>query len=236
MIVYLLRHGETNWNIEQRMQGCTDIPLNDTGRRQAEISAEGLSKIPFSLCITSHLSRAYETAGLILQNHPDFLKNRAVFLARCGCRERYEATAKPFGVPILIDRRLREVELGEWEGKIGSGPNQEIPGEGFKAYWKDLDGENLPKSVECANKAADRAHEFITDIFSRPELQNETILMVSHGGFISRLLWDLNGRTEIEGRKVPMNLEAVRLECDEDGKPVFRGMEMFCPPGLLEDY
>ncbi|MBO5278228.1 MAG: histidine phosphatase family protein [Lachnospiraceae bacterium] len=65
MDVYIIRHGQTDWNIVKKLQGTEDIPLNDTGRRQAAICAQALSGIPFEAIYTSPLSRAAETAQII---------------------------------------------------------------------------------------------------------------------------------------------------------------------------
>jgi broad specificity phosphatase PhoE len=67
MKIYLIRHGETAWNNERRVQGRTDIPLNETGERIAEVTAKGLYKegISFERIFASPLSRAYRTAELI---------------------------------------------------------------------------------------------------------------------------------------------------------------------------
>jgi len=63
--LYLVRHGETDWNAARRIQGTTDIPLNDTGRRQAHRTARLLRARPFVEVVTSPLSRARETATII---------------------------------------------------------------------------------------------------------------------------------------------------------------------------
>lgn len=66
---YLVRHGETDWNLEGRFQGIEDIPLNETGLRQAEACGEGLKKsfIPFDCVVTSPLQRAGVTAKTIAE-------------------------------------------------------------------------------------------------------------------------------------------------------------------------
>ncbi len=63
--IYLVRHGETDWNAEQRIQGVSEIPLNDTGRRQARAAAEMLRGGDWRAVYSSPLSRASETAEII---------------------------------------------------------------------------------------------------------------------------------------------------------------------------
>jgi broad specificity phosphatase PhoE len=87
---YILRHGETDWNLEGRVQGRTDIPLNDTGREQARRAAQMLADISITTICTSPLDRASETATII-----------------------QEAT----GSHLNIIPDLQEVDCGENEGK-----------------------------------------------------------------------------------------------------------------------
>ena len=67
MRLYMVRHGETDWNKAKKVQGRADIPLNAYGRELAEKTAEGLRGISFDLAYTSPLSRAKETAQIVLQ-------------------------------------------------------------------------------------------------------------------------------------------------------------------------
>lgn len=63
--LYLVRHGETDWNKARRIQGSTDIPLNDTGRAQAATAGQLLAKRDRHTIVASPLSRAFETASII---------------------------------------------------------------------------------------------------------------------------------------------------------------------------
>ena len=63
--LYLVRHGETDWNRRRLIQGRTDIPLNDTGRQQARLTGELLARRPIGVVYASPLSRALETARII---------------------------------------------------------------------------------------------------------------------------------------------------------------------------
>ena len=82
MLVYLLRHGETDWNLEHRAQGQVDIPLNATGIRQAEELKEKIKSYTFDICYCSPLKRAVQTAKIITDDHikiiyDDNLKERS---------------------------------------------------------------------------------------------------------------------------------------------------------------
>ena len=67
MEIYFIRHGQTDYNLHNITQGCKDIPLNETGRRQAQEAAEALKSIDFDYIYSSPLCRALETAEIINQ-------------------------------------------------------------------------------------------------------------------------------------------------------------------------
>jgi broad specificity phosphatase PhoE len=85
----LARHGETDWNRERRLQGSTDVPLNDLGRSQARQLAAELEDVELAAIFSSDLQRASETAEIV-------------------------AAAK--GLRVQTERGLRERSFGSWEG------------------------------------------------------------------------------------------------------------------------
>ena len=88
--LYLIRHGQTDWNLRAMLQGRTDIPLNETGRRQAMEAGERLAGVHFDAVYSSPLQRAMDTAKLV-----------------SGWREE----------KICPDERLTEIAFGPYEGK-----------------------------------------------------------------------------------------------------------------------
>ncbi|MBS0629197.1 MAG: histidine phosphatase family protein [Verrucomicrobia bacterium] len=68
--LHLVRHGETDWNVQKRYQGSQDIPLNERGRLQAAEVANQLKEISFAGIYSSHLKRAFETAEIIRGTRP----------------------------------------------------------------------------------------------------------------------------------------------------------------------
>ena len=85
----LARHGETDWNRELRIQGSSDIELNDLGRRQAHSLAQELTDVELDAVYSSDLSRARATATAVAATH---------------------------GLEVNLDPRLRERSFGSWEG------------------------------------------------------------------------------------------------------------------------
>lgn len=85
----LVRHGETDWNRELRVQGHADPSLNETGRRQARALAERLAGVRVDAIYSSDLARARETAEIL---------------------------AASFDAPVRFDAALREVDTGNWTG------------------------------------------------------------------------------------------------------------------------
>lgn len=103
--LYLIRHGETPWNVEGRYQGQLDPPLTERGRRQAQATAKELASVGFEAIYSSDLARAHQTA---------------------------QALAEEIGLEVQLDPRLREIDQGEWQGvligDIRTGWPEEIQG------------------------------------------------------------------------------------------------------------
>ncbi len=118
MELYIIRHGETDWNIEKRLQGRSDTELNSYGIELAEITAEALKNIKFDRIYSSPLKRAYKTAEIIRADRD---------------------------LPIITDERLLEISFGAYEGIAVSerppefqnffdDPDNYVPAKGGETY------------------------------------------------------------------------------------------------------
>src|SRR5512135_1407354 len=99
--IFLVRHGETDWNRTRRFQGRSDLPLNQKGRDQAHALALALKEEPLAAIYSSPLARAMETANVIKVFHP---------LA-----------------PLFAEQRLLEMNLGDLEGMEGARWAEQYP-------------------------------------------------------------------------------------------------------------
>ncbi len=90
-ILYLVRHGESIFNAESRIQGHADVPLSELGRRQGEAAADALADVPIDAIFSSPLLRALDTARCIAARH---------------------------AVSLSIDPRLMELDVGIFEGRL----------------------------------------------------------------------------------------------------------------------
>ena len=161
MKLYLIRHGETDWNTVKRLQGATDIPLNENGEALAKATCEGMKDIDFDVIFTSPLKRAYRTAELVR-----------------GERE----------IPLIIDNRIREICFGDYEGLISKSEGYSIPDPDFKLFFTKTDRYQTPPNGEPISSLLKRTGEFLGELKHREELQDKTILISSHGAAVRALL------------------------------------------------
>ena len=89
MLIYVLRHGITQWNKLKKVQGAMDIPLAPEGIELAKRTGEALKDVPFDICFTSPLARARQTAHYVLGNRQ---------------------------IPVIEDKRIQEIDFGVLEG------------------------------------------------------------------------------------------------------------------------
>jgi len=149
--IAIIRHGATAWNKAGRLQGHSDIPLDEEGREQARKLGQRLTEGPWELVYSSHLQRAKETASIV-------------------------AAAITHPHTLMEDARLREAGGGLIEGTTEA---ERIAQWGSE--WKQMD-----LGAEATTDVIARGVSFLDDLLATHAGKN--ILIVSHGGFIRKLI------------------------------------------------
>ncbi len=166
--IWLIRHGQTIWNVQGRWQGQTPDapPLNATGIAQAHALAETLAQhaeqVAFQALYSSDLLRARQTAEII---------------------------ALRLGLPVRLDPRLREVNLGAWEGMLGDDVALRYVAELEERKRNPV--HSRPPQGETVFELAARVGQALDDIARAHPQAN--ILVVSHGLAIATALCMANG-------------------------------------------
>jgi broad specificity phosphatase PhoE len=138
MVLILIRHGQTEWNANGRWQGQADPPLNETGRAQARRTALELRSQSIDALFSSDLRRARETADIIA--------------AVVGCR-------------VQLEPRLREVDLGEWQGLFSDEIRAGWPEQ--MRLWLESPLATRPPGGESIPELAGRVLAAVHDIAAR---------------------------------------------------------------------
>ncbi|HCM37353.1 MAG: Phosphoglycerate mutase family protein [Candidatus Gottesmanbacteria bacterium GW2011_GWB1_43_11] len=160
--IYIVRHGETEWNIKGLLQGHGDSPLTQAGEQQAKDIALKLKRIHFDEVFSSDLLRAKRTA---------------------------ETIALDLKIAVKTTQALRERFYGKYEGKPHAVINQDL--KKYLEQYKEVSGEllanlKLSPEVESQNEATSRFITFLREI--AVGYVGKTILIVSHGGIMRYLL------------------------------------------------
>jgi probable phosphoglycerate mutase len=163
-VVYLARHGETDWNVQQRWQGHTDVPLNANGRVQARLLAIRLRSVGLGGVVCSDLARAHETARIV---------------------------AAELGLPLAcVDARLRERTVGIFEGLTGEDCERLHP-DAWRAW---CERKRPPPGWEEPSALTLRALAGIERVALEVARDDAPALVVSHGGLIRSLVAEVTGR------------------------------------------
>lgn len=158
----LLRHGQTEYNATDRMQGQLDTDLTELGRTQAKTAAAELATRGPSRIVSSDLRRAYDTAT---------------------------ALGEAADLPVAVDERLRETHLGEWQGLTHLDVDALAPG--ARLQWR-ADASVAPPGGESRIDVAERSVPVVRELVeSVPEWGTDDaaapIVLVAHGGLIAAL-------------------------------------------------
>ena len=199
MELYIIRHGQTMWNMERRLQGSTDIMLNEEGIRLARLTGEGLKNVYFDKIYSSPLTRAYDTACYIRGDR---------------------------NIPIVKDERIRELCFGNLEGKNldemaadKSSHFQHFFDEPH-LYVPDENGETIENMIE-------RGAAFLKEEIEAHEKEYQRVMIVAHGAMNRALLshikkndikdfWE--GAVQRNCSVIIIKLENGRYEILEEGK------------------
>ena len=155
----LLRHGQTTYNATRRMQGQMDTELSAEGVAQAERAAAHLGRRERDIhrIVSSDLRRAAETA---------------------------EAAGRVLGIDVERDSRLRETNLGDWQGRTHGEIDTDYPGQ--RATWRH-DATWAPPGGETRVEVAARMRAVVDELLDDDSWPGSTVLLVAHGGAIAAL-------------------------------------------------
>ncbi|MFW5928685.1 MAG: histidine phosphatase family protein [Thermoplasmatota archaeon] len=187
--IYITRHGQTQWNLEERLQGWRDAPLTDIGKKQAEALGKRLQEIDIDKVYCSPLGRTLETAKIALDGKND--------------------------IDIVLDERLKEINMGEWEGMKAEIVEEKYP-EYYDMFWNSPD-KYEPKTGESYHETQERVIEALDDIIENNS--DETILIITHGCAGKIMLAHFEGRPLSELWNPPplkeTNLSLIEIDGEE---------------------
>ena len=166
MLIYIVRHGLTEWNKLKKLQGAADVPLAKEGILLAEKTGEALRNVRFDICFTSPLSRAKQTAECVL-----------------GKRD----------VPIIPDKRIQEMSFGEFEGLCCREEGWNIPDPGFRNFFNAPEVYQPPKGGESFEEVRARLNNFLEELYQKEELQDKNVLLSTHGAALCGILSLMKG-------------------------------------------
>ncbi|MCM1058252.1 MAG: histidine phosphatase family protein [Firmicutes bacterium] len=198
MVIYLMRHGETEWNRIGKLQGQSDIPLNESGIRLAEETAEGLRNIHFNAAFSSPLQRALVTAKIVIGSRP---------------------------VAIETDDRLKEIHFGAYEGKsFGAGQPESVhPLARPESYVPVGGGESIGEAKARAeaflkDRLLPLERKFNEGSSGGGDPAGGNVLVVAHGAINRCILNSIAGISDRDFWKISLPNCAVSILSLERGK------------------
>lgn len=190
MKIYIIRHGETDANKEGFLQGCSNWPLNEDGIKLAKLTGENMKPLKFDACISSPLDRASKTAELVLK---------------------YSGN----DIDIQYDDRLKEFNMGIYEGKRIKGDNIEIPLDVIEKFTKNVFLCDKFENGEDPLQLCQRTQAFLKELIN---LDYESVLLSTHGCALRAMLNMLyEDKQDFWQGHVPYNCSVSIVEAN-DGK------------------
>ena len=164
MLIYIVRHGLTEWNKLKKLQGAADVPLAKEGILLAEKTGEALKDVKFDICFTSPLSRARQTAECVLGDR---------------------------NVPIIPDKRIQEINFGDLEGDCVRDAEGNYIDPQVEIFFRDPVNFKRPENGEDIFDVIARTKDFWEEKTSDPSLADKTVLVASHGCAVRALLQNI---------------------------------------------
>lgn len=164
MLLYVLRHGVTQWNKLKKVQGAMDIPLAPEGIELAQKTGEALKNVHFDICFTSPLTRAKQTARCVL-----------------GDRD----------ILVIEDKRIQEIDFGVLEGTQFKDAQGKIVSREMEIFFENPLKFKRPENGEDISDILKRTRDFWQEKISDPELADKTVLVSSHGCAVRALLQNI---------------------------------------------
>ena len=164
MLIYIVRHGLTEWNKLKKLQGAADVPLAKEGILLAEKTGEALKDVKFDICFTSPLSRARQTAECVLGDR---------------------------NVPIIPDKRIQEINFGDLEGSCVRDAEGNYIDPQVEMFFRDPVNFKRPENGEDIFDGISRPKDFWEEKTSDPSLTDKTVLVASHGCAVRALLQNI---------------------------------------------
>ena len=189
----LIRHGESQWNLENRFTGWVDVPLSPKGIEEAKAAGKKLAGFKFDRAFSSVLARANETLRLVLEG------------------------IGQTGIPIEKDKALNERMYGELQGLNKAETAKKFGDEQVKIWRRSYDVR--PPGGESLKDTAERVLPYYDSRIKPYVLQGETILIAAHGNSLRALVMQLEQLTREQVLELNIPTGAPLLyELDNSGK------------------
>ena len=157
-MLYIMRHGKTDWNLTHKLQGKTDIPLNEMGIKMAKEAGERYKDIHSDVCYCSPLVRARDTAKYVLEGRD---------------------------VPVIIDERLSEMGFGIYEGTEEVFEKPECP---VRVLFFNPEKYEAKGGAESLADLLKRTNEFLEEVAYPLVDQGKDVLILGHGAMNSAII------------------------------------------------